>query len=339
MTTSDLRIEATRGTVTEMVHRISAAVVTAEGALFAGAGNPELVTWWRSAAKPFQAMPLVHDGAADAFGLGSEELALASASHSSEPPHLEVVDRFMAKVGVTEAALACGPHPPISPLVARAVVKSSTPLTPRWSNCSGKHTGMLAVARHRGWDSAGYHQAGHPVQERILEEIARWTGTEAGAIERAPDGCAAACFALPLSGMALAYARLGAAPDGAPRRIRDAMMAHPFLVAGSGRLCTELMSVWPGRVVAKLGADGIYCAALPELSIGVALKVADGNRSASEVALLEILRQIITHPRHGAESRYPMTPLAAHARQPIVNTRGTTTGELAPAGSLQFFDV
>jgi L-asparaginase II len=313
--------------------------MTGEGALLAAAGNPALVTWWRSAAKPFQALPLVQDGAADAFSLGSEELALASASHSSEPRHLAVVDRFMAKVGVTEADLACGPHPPISPVVARSVIEHSIPLTPRWSNCSGKHTGMLAVARHRGWDTAGYHLAGHPVQEGILGAIARWSGVAPEAIARAPDGCAAECFALPLTGMALAYARLGAAGNGAAHRIREAMMAHPFLVAGSGRLCTELMAAWPGRVVAKLGADGIYCAVLPELSVGIALKVADGSRGASEVALLEILRQVIAHPRHAAESRDPMAALAAHARQPIVNTRGTRTGELAPAGKLQFFDV
>ncbi|HEX7024273.1 MAG TPA: asparaginase, partial [Gemmatimonadales bacterium] len=198
MTLPAFRVEATRGPLTESVHPVSAAVVDASGRLLASAGNPELVTWWRSAAKPFQALPLLLDGVADRFGFDGPELALASASHSSEPLHLEAIARFMEKAGVRESELACGPHMPLSPAVAEAVIRDGVVPTPRWSNCSGKHTGMLALARHHGWPREGYNAVGHPVQDRILDEVCRWTGAHRDAIRTAPDGCTAACFALPL---------------------------------------------------------------------------------------------------------------------------------------------
>jgi L-asparaginase II len=336
MPTSDFRVEATRGPLTESLHRVSVAVVDAEGRLLASAGNPELVTWWRSAAKPFQAMPLVLDGVAERFGLEDGDLALACASHSSEPIHLETVDRFMARTGVSESELACGPHPPISPEVAEAVARSGTVMTPRWSNCSGKHTGMLALARHHGWPVEGYQSAGHPVQERVLDEVSTWTGVAREEIRQAPDGCTAVCFALPLRNMALAYARLGVSGDPAPARIRGAMMAHPLLVAGRGRLCSALMTAWAGRIVAKVGADGIYCAALPGLALGLALKVEDGDGVASRVALLEVLRQVVD--RWASASGYSLAELTPFARPPITNTRGTITGAMGPAGALRFAD-
>lgn len=339
MTSSEFRVEATRGPLTESVHRISVAVVDAGGGLLASAGDPGHVTWWRSAAKPFQAMPLVQDGVTTRFGLGAPELALACASHSSEPAHLEAIDRFMEKTGVRESDLSCGVHPPISPEVAKSVQCGSVTMTPKWSNCSGKHTGMLALAKHHGWPLAGYHAEGHPVQDRILEVITAWTGVNRSAIGIAPDGCTAACFALPLRNMALAYARLGATEEAAPLEVTRAMMAHPFLVGGSGRLCTDLMAGWPGNIIAKVGADGIYCAALRWLGVGIALKVEDGDGRASQVALLEVIRQVLARRTPANAKVYSLEPLASYARASIVNTRGTVTGELRPAGALQFFDV
>lgn len=327
-----LLVEATRGPRVEATHRVSVAVVDDAGRAVASAGHPDQVTWWRSAAKPFQALPLVQDGVAEALGLSDEELALATASHSSEPRHLEVVERFMARAGATEAELACGPHPPLSPVVARRVARGEVQFTPRWSNCSGKHTGMLALARHHGWARAGYELAGHPVQQRLLREVAAWTGVEPASIELAVDGCTVACFGLPLRQMALAYARLGTSGDAAPRRVVTAMMAHPFLVAGTGRLCTDLMAAWPGRVVAKVGADGVYSAALPGLRLGVTLKVEDGDNRAAAVALVEVLRQLTAD----AGPDYALEAVAGHARLPIRNTRDAVTGELRPAGTLHF---
>ena len=338
MTAPVFGVEATRGPLVESTHRVAVAVVHAEGRLLASAGDPDQVAWWRSAAKPFQAMPLLEDGVDRRFGLESAELALACASHSSEPAHLEAVDRFMAKAGVEEKDLACGVHPPISAEVAKAVLCGTATMTPKWSNCSGKHTGMLALARHHGWPLAGYQAEGHPVQERILEVLTRWTGAPRGGIQTAPDGCTAVCFALPLRSMALAYARLGAATDPAPQGIARAMMKHPFLVAGTGRLCTDLMTEWPGNVIAKVGADGIYCAALRWVSVGIALKVEDGDTRAAPIALLEVMRQVLARLPAAKAGLYSLDRLAGHARQPIVNTRGVTTGELRPTGSLRFSD-
>ena len=179
---SAFRIEATRGELVESVHQVSVAVTDAHGALVAEAGDPALVTYWRSAAKPFQALPLLQDGAAAAFDLSDEELALACASHSSEPMHLALTDRFLARIGASESDLACGPHTPLGAEVAEAAARSGVPITPRWSNCSGKHAGMLALALHHGWPTKGYERLGHPVQERIVAEVARWTGVPASGI-------------------------------------------------------------------------------------------------------------------------------------------------------------
>jgi len=338
MQSKELRVEATRGELVESVHHVTVAVVDAKGRLVAAAGNPAVPAWWRSAAKPFQALPLLDDGVAERFGLDDEELALACGSHSSEAAHLAVVRRFMEKVGVTEAQLSCGTHTPLSPAVARAVTCGSATPTPVWSNCSGKHTGMLALARHHGWPLEGYHAAGHPVQERILRDIARWTRVATADLKLAVDGCTAVCFGLPVQAMALAYARLGASKNPAARRVVAAMMAHPLMVAGTERLCTDLMTAWPGGIVAKIGAEGVYGAAVPELELGVALKVEDGDMPSSGRALLEVLRQLLSRVAPGRTAVLGAAALARHGPQPIRNTRNMITGELRAAGELRFFD-
>ncbi len=334
-----LRVEATRGDLVETVHPVTVAVVDADGRLLAGSGDPALATWWRSAAKPFQSLPLVQDGVAVRFGLGDEELAFACGSNSSEAAHVALAHAFMRKVGVTEAQLSCGLHTPLSPAVAREVACGTAIMTPSWSNCAGKHIGMLALARHHGWPLEGYQAAGHPVQQRILAEVSRWTGVAIGDIRLAVDGCTVACFGLPVIAMARAYAGLATSRDAALGRIAGAMMGHPFLVAGTGRLCTDLMTALPGRIVAKVGADGVYCAAVLDFGLGVALKVHDGDSRASGVALLEVLRQVAS--RMAADGRFavPAPVLASHGPQPIRNTRKAVTGELRVAGALRFFDA
>ena len=263
---SDLRIEATRGDIVESVHVVSVAVVDPAGRLVAHAGEPARISFWRSAAKPFQALPLLEDGAADALGLTPAELALACASHSSEPKHLAVAQGFLRRIGATEDDLACGPHQPLSAAVAERVAREGITLTPLWSNCSGKHAGMLALARHRGWPSAGYHRPEHPVQRRILEEVSRWTGVPAARIPTATDGCTAVTFALPLAAMARAWAGFGAAFGPAivlslywPRMTRDGALAG-ILVGGltviawpqlPGRLFT-LYELVPGFLLSAL---------------------------------------------------------------------------------------
>jgi L-asparaginase II len=310
------------------------AVVDAGGRAVASAGDPALVTFWRSAAKPFQAMPLVADGGADAFGLGSEELALACASHSSEAGHLEVARRMLRQVGCAESDLACGPHTPLDPAVAARVVRDGTPLTPAWSNCSGKHAGMLGSARSHGWPVVGYERAGHPVQERILDEVARWTDVPRDRVATGVDGCTTVCFALPLSAMALAYARFGVSDDPSARRLRDAMTAHPWLVGGTGRLCTELMAAAPGSVIAKIGAEGVYSAALPAAGLGIALKVESGEMRAAGAALVGVLRQLLA--RFDEAALAALAPMARLDPAAIRNTRDEVTGVIRSAGLLRF---
>jgi L-asparaginase II len=336
MPTHDLRVEITRGDLVESVHHIAAAVVDSRGTLLATSGNFEQVCWWRSAAKPFQALPLVQDGAADRFEFSEEELALACASHSSEPRHVELVSRLLERLGLSDADLSCGPHPPLSSTVAQTVARGAAVPTPRWSNCSGKHTAMLALAKHHGWPLAGYHLAEHPVQQRILREVAAWTAIASDQIALSVDGCTAVCFGLPLRAMALSYARLGASEESAPRRIVGAMLAHPFLVAGTGRLCTDLMNAAGGSVLAKVGAEGIYCAALPGLGVGLALKAESGDGRAAGLALLECLERVMARLGPSLPVFLRSPELARHGRQTIRNTRGTVTGEIRPAGELRF---
>ena len=327
------RVELTRGDLVESIHRVSAAVVTVDDCLVAAVGEPGLVTYWRSAAKPFQTMPLVEDGVLEHFGLGAEELALACGSHSSEAVHLAVAERFLARIGCTESDLACGTHTPLGAAIAREVATRGTTLTPRWSNCSGKHAGMLALARHHGWPLTGYEAAGHPVQQRILASVCRWTGVPADRMALGVDGCTTVCFALPVRAMALAYARLGASPDPAARAVREAMLAYPYLIAGGGRFCTDIMRAMPGQVIAKIGAEGVHSAVVPAAGIGITLKVEDGDMRSSGVALLALLRQVL--PKL-AGPVVPATGLEAYERIPIRNTRGAVTGEMRAVGVLQF---
>ena len=321
-------VDVLRGAIVESRHRVSVAVVAADGTLVARAGDPDLVTFWRSAAKFFQAVPLLTDGAADAFGIPDAELGVACASHNGEPRHLELAAALLARASCGIEDLACGPHASLAEPVARAMAERGEKPTRLHNNCSGKHAGMLAQSRHRGWPTAGYAEARHPVQARCLEEVARWTDVPASAIGLGVDGCGVSCFALPLRAMALGYARLGArrlggvgaaAREAAADRLVRAVTAEPFLIAGTARLCTEILTASGGRVVAKVGAEGVYCAALPELGLGVAVKVEDGDFRSSGPALLAVLEQLAPGG----------VPVAEEWREPATkNTRGMAVGRM-----------
>jgi len=337
-------VESWRGSIVESRHRVHVAVVDATGRLVARAGDPDYSTFWRSAAKPFQALPLAADGVADRFGLGSEELAIACASHSSEPRQVELVREFLKKVGCGERDLLCGPHPPLSEAVAKDYQTRGVRLTAVYSNCSGKHTGMLALARHHGWPTEFYTRPEHPVQQRCLTEVSRWTDVPVQRLGTATDGCGVVCYALPLRNMAVAYARLGsgergAGPDGAHRndgpqrheplpapqfRVIEAMLRHPDLIAGSGRPCTDMMRAHPGRVLTKVGAEGVYSALVIPESLGIALKVEDGNSEAAALAVAAVLTQL------GVKPQPESLTVRAH-----INSRGDKVGELRVNGGLE----
>ena len=310
-------VDQRRGTIVESRHRVHIAVVDADQRLVARAGDPDLVTFWRSAAKPFQAMPLVADGVADRFALTREMLAIACASHSSEPAQVQLVRDFLAQIGCSERDLLCGPHPPLSDKVAKDYETRGVRLTAVYSNCSGKHTGMLAVAKHHGWPTEFYTRLDHPVQQRCLTEVSAWSGVPKERIGVAVDGCGVACFALPLRNMALAYAKL----EG---RIVEAMLRHPELLAGDGRPCTDMMRAHPGRVVTKVGADGVYSALLPQEGLGVALKVEDGHGPSAALAMAAVLAELGLRPQ----------PESLRSKA-VTNWRGEPVGDLRVNGGLE----
>jgi L-asparaginase II len=264
-------VEVVREGLVESRHRVHAAIVDSEGRLRASVGDPELETFVRSAAKPFQALPIVSDGAMDRFGITLEELAVCCGSHSAEPRHVEVVRSLLRRVGIDGEALACGPQPPLHKGSRRALAEAGLEPLRMHNNCSGKHAGMLALARAHGWDIEDYHRADHPVQQRLLSEIARWVGMPAEAIGLAVDGCGVVCFAMPLRQMALGYARLARGArlgDHDPTFVVGAMTAYPEMVAGEGRLCTDLMRRTTSRTFAKVGAEGSTASGCPARSSG-----------------------------------------------------------------------
>ena len=320
-------VEAIRGSIVESRHRVSAAVVDADGKLVASTGDPDFVTYWRSCAKPIQVLPLIEDGGADALGIVDAEIALACASHNGELRHLAVATSLLEKAGCTEKDLACGPHPSLSPTVAREMADRGQKPRKLHSNCSGKHAAMLALAHHHGWPKEDYRKPEHPVQRRLLKEVAAWTGVEEAKVGQGTDGCGVVSYALPLRAMALAYARLGVTLAHTPaQRVLRAITADPFLIAGTGRLCTEVIASSRGSVIAKVGADGVYCATIPAARHGLAMKVEDGDMDAARPALLALLE--ILAP--GAVR----VPDAFHS--PVIrNTLGEEVGHLMAKISLE----
>ena len=292
-----LRIEAIvwRGAIAESRHRFEAAAVAADGARVAGTPGAEQVTTFRSAAKPFQLLPLVERGHADRWGFDDRALAVMAASHTGSAEHLAEVRKILARIGLTDRDLACGFHEPLDPASLARVRAEARERSPLYNNCSGKHAGMLALALAEGWPSQGYERADHPVQRLMRTTVAEVCGVAAEAVTVAVDGCSASVFGLPLAAMARGYARLAAArPAGEAReralaRIRDAMRAHPRLTGGAGRSGTELMEGTRERLVAKGGAEGLECVGLPERGHGLALKCEDGQGRAVLAATVEVL--------------------------------------------------
>jgi L-asparaginase II len=323
-----------RADLVESRHAVRAAVVNDRGDLVAASGPAGDLVFWRSTAKPFQLWPLVAGGGVERFGLESRHLALACASHNAEAVHRDVAEEWLAKLGLREDDLSCGGHPSLSAKVAEAMIRDGITATPLWSNCSGKHAAMLGLALLRGWPTAGYQRRGHPVQDAVEFAIGEWSGVSAEGLHWGIDGCTAAAVASPLASIATAWARLGTTQDPAMHQIRNAMLAHPYLVAGQGRLDTVLMEAWPGRVLAKVGAEGVFTAALPTLGLGLALKVEDGDNAAAAVALVALLDQVTRRLAPGGD--WPFDALARWRAPAIRDTRGNPTGRVDVQGTLHF---
>ncbi len=316
-------VEVTRGSLVESVHRGAATVSDAKGRLRFKLGDVEQPIFPRSALKPVQAVPLIESGAADAFKLSEEELALASASHSGEKMHTERVARWLSRIRCSVADLACGPQRPSHEATANAMIASGERWTPIHNNCSGKHTGFLTLARGLGAPVADYQTIDHPTQRAVEATFSDMAGLSVP-LPWGVDGCTVPNFAVPLAALARAMAQFADTSELSPTRaeacgrILKAMMAHPDLVAGSGRPCTALMRQ-SERIVVKTGAEGVFVAALPGLGLGLALKIDDGAPRASETALAALLIALGALPDEGAA--------ALLARAPVLNTRGVKVGE------------
>ena len=327
--------EVTRGDVVESVHRGVVVVVDLQGRLVASAGNVDQMAYFRSAAKPFQAIPVVESGAAEAFGFTERELALSCSSHDSTPDHQRGVARMLEKVGVNEEDLRCG----ISPIAdeqeqARSVLGLVWPSQVQ-CECSGEHAGMLAACKQLGYPLDSYVERDHPLQRRILEIVAAVLDVDEDELTLGTDGCSLPTFAAPLRRFAFAYATL-ACPQQSPikndaglveaiDRMREAMVAYPVMIGNEGVLDTEIMQATGGRIVAKLGAEGLLCLAAPERGLGIAIASDDGMQRGLGPAAISTLEQLEL-----ADDR-TLRPLREQFASAVPSFKGEPVGAVRPA--------
>lgn len=322
-----------RGETVESVHTGHLAIVSGDGRTLFTAGDVSTVTYLRSAAKPIQAIPFVTSGAVDAFGFLNDEVALACASHSGEPIHIEIAARMLAKAGLKESDLRCGSHMPFNDSASRNLISAGIRPNQLHNNCSGKHAAMLALAKHIGADLATYDALDHRIQKRILRCVADFAKMPETDIAIGIDGCSAPNFAMPVIAMARSFANL-AEPSSFPpsvqiacSRIVAAMTGFPHLIGGTERLDTMIMNVGGGRIISKVGAEGVWlCGILPSAKylsgLGIALKIADGeDLRARPVIAVEVLRQLGIF---GPSDLPELSPM------PVKSRRGEIVGRIEP---------
>ena len=342
MTLNPVLVHALRGGIVESQHRGAIAVLDADGAVHTAVGDIERPIFPRSAVKVLQALPLVASGAAERYGLTDTELALACASHGGQPEHAATAAGMLAKAGVDVMALECGTHWPYHDASIKSLAAQGEAPNALHNNCSGKHSGFVCVgclmAADRGADARaflrGYVQPEHPVMQEVTAALQAATGYDLAHTARGTDGCSIPTYAVPLRHLAHAFARVatgtGLEPSHAraARRLRAAVAAAPFMVAGSGRFDTRVMEALGSRVFCKVGAEGVHCAALPELGLGVAIKMDDGNNArAVEVVMAAVLRALL--PLEGDAHGL----LAELSDLPLRNWNGIEVGRLTWAGA------
>lgn len=320
-------VEVTRGGIVESSHHGSYAVCNGDGELVAQAGDVSAPVFPRSAIKAFQALAMVEAGVADAFGFSEAEIALACSSHNGEPAHVETARSMLSKAGVAEGAYECGPHWPTREEAGRDLASAGGEPGAVHNNCSGKHSGMLALAKHLGADLKGYTWPEHPVQQRIAAFLSELCNADVTAAPCGIDGCSVPTWALPLQSWALGFSRfasgkgLSAERQAAANRIIAAVKANPFMVAGTGRFCTEVMEAVP-RVFIKTGAEGVFCGAIPHNGTGIALKCDDGASRAAEKLMARLLIDF------GGLDEGECKVLEGFAATPVVNRANIKTGVL-----------
>lgn len=331
MTDTPVLAEVWRGPILECVHRGTAVVCRPDGEILEAWGDAARRILPRSSCKMVQALPLVESGAADQAGLRPEHLALSCASHNGAHLHTDLASQWLADLGLGEPDLRCGPQIPADPPAQDGLRDSGKPPTQIHNNCSGKHSGMLTLNRHLG-GGAEYIDPDHPVQTAIRAATAETHGEDVS--DFATDGCSAPNFAVSLKGLATAMAGFAApnqafsgARASAAARLRDAMMAHPVLVAGEGRACTHIMRACAGKAAVKTGAEGVFVGILPEAGLGIALKIDDGSTRGSHAAIAALLS------RYGAlDLKHPA--YTTYADAPLLNRRNIDCGRIRAAAAL-----
>ena len=291
-------VDIVRGDMTESRHRGSVAICDTHGAVKLAIGDLMSPVFPRSGIKPLQALSLVETGAARAFGLGHASIALACASHNGSVTHVDIVRNWLTKIGLSADDLECGPSLPWTDEDKQVLYESGETPTTLHDNCSGKHTGFLTICKHLDYPVQGYTRFEHPVQQRVLGVLEQMAGMELFEAPKGIDGCGIPTIGIPLGNLALAMARLADPHDqpeerqAACRRIRASMAAEPYLVAGKGRFCTRVIDALGQAALVKTGAEGVYCATLTDLKLGVALKIDDGSRRAAEAVMIRILQNL-----------------------------------------------
>jgi len=334
--TNPVVVEVLRGERVESAHRGAGAVVDADGRVAFAFGDVARPVYPRSAVKALQAVPLIESGAADRLGLAEREIALACASHSGEDEHVALASAMLARAGRDESVLECGAHWPLGEAAARALARSGRSPGALHNNCSGKHAGFVCVACASGIEPTGYVAWDHPVQREVTAALAEVTQARLDGETRGVDGCSIPTYAIPLRALAHGFARFatgqGLSPGRAKAaaRIRAAVAAHPSVVAGAGRFDTEVMTILGPRAFTKTGAEGAYCAALPELGLGLAVKADDGGGRAAQAMVAALLR------RFGGFDEALSRRLTPFATPRLFNWSGLEVGALRPSGPLAY---
>ena len=333
----DILAEVTRSGIVESRHYGHVAVCSSNGDILAHAGDPEMVTFIRSACKPMQALILFESGAADKFDFTDKEFAIMCSSHYGEPIHQEVILGLLGKIGCTMDDLETGCPYSIRPAYFEQQLRENIEMKPYNSDCSGKHCGFLAGCIAAGYPTKGYYEPDHPLQQDVLKIVSDITGVAAEDIGIGTDGCGVPVHALPLKNMAMAYARF-TSPENLPEKYRagaarlfDAMNAEPDMVAGPGGFCTELIRACGGRLIGKIGAEAVYCVGFKDKDLGVVVKVDDGNMlRAIPPVVVSVLDQL------GMLSSSEKAALKdlGFARPQIINDHGRPVGEVRAAVSL-----
>jgi L-asparaginase II len=334
---SEILAQAVRGETIESIHRGHLIVVDGDGKTIASLGDPETVTFWRSSAKFFQVIPFLMSGAAERFGFSEKEIALACGSHSGEDMHVETARKMLEKCSLGESDLRCGAHLPFDEKRAEEMIREQKNPTQLHNNCSGKHASMLAFAKHIGADLKTYEDLENPVQKAILRCVETFTDVPQNEIKIGIDGCAAPNFAVPIAAMAKAFSRLVFPPGNfddelreSCRRVVSAAMTYPEMIGGTERLDTLIMQSLRGKIVSKIGAEGVYSAGvLPnpkwKRGLGIAFKIEDGDdKRARAVVLIELLRQLEILDETTDERLREYSPII------LKNRRGDAVGKIVP---------